>query len=194
MSARGWLLTFPGKGRPKLVSELKRYVPLAWLAFLGPEDLIESEDVGRYMLDRKRAVEQASANLRFLTSLFPQAPRFGGDADLLLAKLRASRCPTIGIEVGELLEPEEQRHAHATIGVAIEGIASRDPGFSWTFPERSFPNPFRPEQTITIGESTLTLAKLLLRLCWLGDDDLTSEDDQWARRVVVGYIHAGRGL
>src|SRR4051812_2077242 len=115
MSARGWLVTSPGTRRSKLVSESKRYIPLFWLSFLSSEDITNAEHVGQFKLDRKRAIEHGLDALPFLSALFPQVPTFGEIANHLVEKLHASRSPTIGIEVIELLCEDDYGGALPTI-------------------------------------------------------------------------------
>lgn len=194
MSARGSLVTYPGSRRSKLVSESKRYIPLFWLSFLSPEDIANAEIAGQYELDRERAIERGLDALPFLSALFPQVPTFGEVANHLVAKLRASRSPTIGIEVVELLCEDDYGGALPTIEAAVEAIRSRDPGYSLALPARTVPNPFLPGETRQVGGLTLSIRDLLMEVCWIQDGDLTSKDKEWVRCLVIGYVYPGRGL
>jgi hypothetical protein len=194
MSARGWLVKSPGSRRSKLVSESKRYIPLFWLSFLSSEDIANAEYVGQYKIDRKRAVERGLDALPFLSALFPQVPGFGEFASHLVAKLRDSRCPTIGIEVVELLCEDDHGGAVPTIGAAVEAIESRDPGYSLALPSRTVPNPFLPDEAVKVGGRTLSIRDLLMEVCWIQHEDLASKDEEWVQCLVIGYVYPGRGL
>ena len=194
MSARGWLVKSPGSRGSKVVSESKRYLPLSWLSFLSSEDLANAEHAGRYRLDRKRAIDHGLDALPFLSALFPQVSMFGEVASHLVAKLRASRSPTIGIEVVELLCEDDHGGALPTIRAAVEAIEGRDPGYSLALPARTVPNPFLPDETLRVGGRTLSIQDLLMAVCWIRDEDLTSEDEEWVRCLVIGYVYPGRGL
>ncbi len=194
MSARGSLVTSPGSRRSKLVSESKRYIPLFWLAFLSSEDIAKAEHAGRFELDRKRAVEHAQEALPFLSAVFPEVPTFVEIADGLVARLRAGRSPTIGIEVTELLDEDDHDGALPTIGTAVRAIEGRDPGYSLTPPARTIPNPFLPSKPRHVGGQTLSMRDLLMEVCGVVDADLTSRDEETVRCMVIGYVYPGRGL
>jgi hypothetical protein len=194
MSARGSLVTYPGSRRSRLVSESKNYIPLFWLSFLGPEDLANAAIAGQYGLDRKRAIERGLDALPFLSAVFPHVPTFGEAANDLVAKLRASRSPTIGIEVVELLDEDDYGGARPTIGAAVEAIQSRDPGYSLALPARTVPNPFLPGKTQQFGGLTLSIRALLMEVCWIQDGDLAPKDKESVRCRVIGYVYPGRGL
>jgi hypothetical protein len=194
MSARGSLVTYPGSRRSKLVSESKRYIPLFWLSFLSPEDIANAQNAGQYELDRKRAIEHGVDALPFLSALFPQVPTFGEVSNHLVAKLRASRSPTIGIEVVELLCEDDYGGALPTIGAAVDAIESRDPGYSLALPARTVPNPFLPDEALQVGGRTLSIGDLLMAVCWIHDGDLTSKDEERIRCLVIGYVYPGGGL
>ena len=193
MSARGWLVTSPGSRRSKLVSESKRYIPLFWLSFLSSQDITNAKQVGQFKLDRKRAIEHGLDALPFLSALFPQVPTFGEIANHLVEKLRASRSPTIGIEVIELLCDDDHGGALPTIVVAVEAIESRDPGYSLATPARTVPNPFLPDKSLRVGGRTLSIQELLMEVCLIEDEDLNSKDEETVRCMVIGYVYPGRG-
>ena len=130
----------------------------------------------------------------FLSALFPQVTTFAGTANHLVAKLRASRSPTIWIEVFELLCEDDFGVALPTIGAAVEAIESRDPSYSLALPALTVRNPSLPGETRQVGGQTLSIRDLLMEVCWIQDGDLISKDKEWVRCLVIGYVYPGRGL
>ncbi len=158
------------------------------MSFLSSEDIANAEHFGQFELDRKRALERSVDALPFFSSLFPRVSTFGEIANRLVAKLRASRSATIGIEVYELLNEDDHDGALPTLGAAVEAIASRDPGYSLTLPARTIPNPFLPDKVVQIGGRTLSIQALLLDVCLIKDDDLISGSEESVRCKIIGLV------
>jgi hypothetical protein len=189
MSARGFLITSP-RSRPKILSESKRYIPLFWLSFLSSDDLEKAEHRGRYELDRKRAIERSSNSLAFFSMIFPQVASFGGIANSLLGKVKATRSRTIGIDIAELVADESDpfHRPLPTLETAIETIENRKTDYSRIVPARTIPNPFTGEDARIEERRFRSTQELLLSVCWLDADDLTARSKEVVRNTIIGYV------
>ncbi len=192
MSARGWLVTSPGS-RSRVVAESKRYIPLLWLSLLSPGDIEGAEHYGRFLLDRKRAIEHSSDSLPFLASLFPHVTSFEEIANSLLGKLRAKRSKTIGIEIVELVSCDSD-DPFPNLGIAVRAIESRDANFSSTIPARTIVSPFTRERLEVDQRRFETTQDMLLQVCWIPPADLASGSRELIRDRLLGYVYPGRGL
>ncbi len=192
MSARGWLVNSPGE-RSKVVAESKRYIPLLWLSFLSTADIEDAEHFGRFLLDRKRAIERSSDSLPFLASLFPHVTSFAEIANSLLGKLKAKRSKTIGIVVVELVGHDSD-DPFPDLGTAVGAIESRDANDSLTIPARTIVDPFVREKLETDGRRFGTTQDMRLWVCMIRPADLASESRELARSTILGYVYPGPGL
>jgi hypothetical protein len=188
MSARGWLVTSPGSSRSACLSESARYIPLFWLSFLSPDDIENAEHYGQFRLDRKRAVEHSSDRIRFFSSLFPQIRSFQAVADSLTKRVASEKCKTIGIELVELLHDESDA-AMPSLKAAVGAIESQNSDYSFTIPARTIANPFSGENVRLKERCIRTTQQLLLEICMIEPDFLTSKkSNDYVRETIIGHV------
>jgi hypothetical protein len=189
MSNRGFLVTGP-RSRPQILAESKSYIPPFWLSFLSPGDIEAAPNVGQFELGRKRAIEQSEKSLPFLSTLFPQVADFPEITSSFLEKIRARRNKTIGMDVQELLWPVDLVEGYGplpNLKTAVEAIESRDANWSLTVPAQPFFNPFTREKMLP--ERTFhSMQEMLLEVCSILADDLTSRSRGRVRELIVGYV------
>lgn len=140
MSARGAIVTNPGKKNRKLISESASYIPLFWFGLL-PEQNWSPDEPALFNCARAEVIERGKARLEFLANVFSEINSFATSAEKLLDRLSRLKCETIGIDVAELAEPDPP---NPDLGVALETVAARNNNYHLSIPARKGPNPFRP--------------------------------------------------
>ena len=188
MSNRGWLVTNPGTSRSKLLSESKSYIPPFWLSFLAPADVEAAEHPGQFVLDRKRAVARSASRVAFFEALFPEVRSFRAAAEALIQKVASQKCRTIGLEVSDLLE-EVFDPALPGLAAAVGAIEDQNADYAVTLPARTLPNPFLPGKKVRRKALRIrSTQELLLQVCGVRPDDLTSGSREHVRESFIGYL------
>jgi hypothetical protein len=164
------------------------YIPLFWLSFFSPADIRNAERYGQFILDRKRAVERSSERLRFFASLFPQIKSFRAIAGSLIKKVASQKSKTIGIELVELLAYSDP--ALPGLKTAIEMIENQDAGYSSTVPGRTVKNPFTGKKLVIKERRFRTTQELLLHVCRIEADALTSRSKDPTPTVTKEFVKA----
>lgn len=193
MSARGSLVTNPNKKSSKMISESKRYIPLLWFGFLSVDDCGEQED-GLFEIDRKEAIERAEGCLPFLTDVFSDIRVFNDSATSFLERLKRIRCKTIGVDVAELIEEQEEPPS-PDLRTAVETIESRNASFKLSLPGRTVDNPFTGEKAKIKARKIASTREMLLEVAWLTPGkslvmprDIKELKDEDFREFVTGYV------
>lgn len=185
MSARGAIVTNPGKKNSKMVSESKRYIPLFWFGLI-PEEKWSPDTPAQYSCLRAEVVERGRSCVGFLAEVFSDIDNFAQSAEQLLDKLTRLKCETIGIDVAELTEPEP---LNPDLGAALKMVAEQDKNFHLSIPARTVPNPFLLGETVDFPAKEIASTRELLQtLSWLTPREIETANAELLHELVIGYV------
>ena len=180
MSARGSLAL--GK---KLLAETKRLIPVAWLAFIQPEDLSQLQETGSIELDRKRALDNFAANSKFIAQITDGTLEFDMISTKLVDRISSSRAKTLTIDIAELINDDGLAPG---IDVLINAFAKRDPKQKFILPPQEVVNPATGDKVKIKGTKLKSTADIMYSICWITDRWLETADDEELKSMVTGYI------
>ena len=180
MSARGSL----GLGT-KLLAETKRLIPVAWFAFISPDNLSQLQETGSVELDRKHALENFSANREFIAEITDGTLDFDVASTKLLDRITTSRAKTLTIDIAELVNDDGLTPG---IDILVNAIATNDPKQKVSLPPQEVINPGTGDKVKIKGVKLKSTAEIMYSICWITDRWLEIADDEELESMVTGYI------
>lgn len=189
MSNRGFLIANP-QTRSKILAESKSFIPLFWLSLLSADDIVDAEENGIFLLDRTASIQRSEDSLPFVVSLFPEIASFNTIASSFLDVLKSKKCKTIGLNIAELLpDPDDERSAsEPKLATAVRTIESRQADYTMTIPARTVQNPFTREETRLAKQVFESTPQMLLFVCMIDAEVLSSKDQDVVRNALIGHI------
>ena len=185
MSNRGSLVTSP-RSRPKMIAETASSIPVFWLSFLTADDLETCDCPGQYEIDRKQALDPSVSRIALFAEAFPDVDIVRETATTLIGTIKSKKSKTIGIELGELMAPEED--VVPPLDMAVKAVDAGDINYSVTTPARTIRNPFTGDDCEIPEKTYSSLADILLAVCMINPRDLRSNDEEELRELIIGHV------
>ena len=141
-------------------------------------------DSGCITIDRKKAIANFELNASFLTEITAGDLDFSV-ADKLVERVRNSRAKTVGIEIAELLNPEQDG---LTIDLVLNAIAERDPQSTFVIPAGEVINPGTGDKVKIKKIELKSTAAMMYQVCWITARWLEIANPRQKEQMVTGHI------